>query len=248
MNTYQKLRWIYLAAHIGTFIALYIGTGTDWLIALFAYLAFQVFGVGIAIHRYSAHRSFETYAPVKFFLLIMGTLCTVGSSVAWSGLHRLHHSTSDTDKDPHSPHFLPIRSILSGRYMQNSMIPPRLIRDLVKDSAQIFFHRNYFRIIFIYNIALLLIGPKWLLFGYLVPVTAVYWVTAAGIVLNHTWGYRNFLIPDLSVNSWPLSLITFGDGWHNNHHFDPSRPSHAVRWWEFDLCFMIIRCLRLPER
>lgn len=244
MTNNSKLKVIYVAAHLGLALGLAIGAQRDWTIAVLVYLMFQVLGVGIGVHRYSAHRTFEVAPPIKFILLVFATLSTVGSSISWAGIHRLHHQTADTEADPHSPEHLSIWQIVSGAYLTRTRIAARNIRDLVGDPMQAFFHKNYFKIILLYVLVLTVIDPRWILFGYLIPVAMVYWVTSFGIVMNHSWGYRNFKTSDRSVNSWLLSFITLGDGWHNNHHFDPANPSHSAKWWEFDLCYQIIRRIK----
>ena len=83
------------------------------------------------------------------------------------------------------------------------------------------------------------------IFGFFMPILFVYYNLSLGLILGHRWGYRNFATNDVSANSWVMSLIGFGEGWHNNHHHDPKNWNTRVRWWEFDVPAMCIRSLFL---
>jgi fatty-acid desaturase len=52
---------------------------------------------------------------------------------------------------------------------------------------------------------------------------------------THSWGTRRFITKDLSTNSWWVALLTFGEGWHNNHHAHPVSAQHGLRWYEIDM-------------
>jgi hypothetical protein len=56
------------------------------------------------------------------------------------------------------------------------------------------------------------------------------------------WGYRNFATKDQSKNNLLIGLISNGEGYHNNHHAQPRSASHGMRWWEFDVSYLTIRC------
>jgi stearoyl-CoA desaturase (delta-9 desaturase) len=62
---------------------------------------------------------------------------------------------------------------------------------------------------------------------------------------SHVWGYRNFETADASRNLWWVAIITFGEGWHNNHHAQHRSAMHGMKWWEFDLTFEIIRLMKM---
>ena len=52
---------------------------------------------------------------------------------------------------------------------------------------------------------------------------------------THSWGTRRFVTKDMSTNSWWVALLTFGEGWHNNHHAHPVSARHGLRWYEIDM-------------
>ena len=62
---------------------------------------------------------------------------------------------------------------------------------------------------------------------------------------SHMWGYRNYKTTDDSRNNWWVALITYGEGWHNNHHAYPRMALHGHKWWEIDPTWAAIRVLRI---
>lgn len=236
-----KLQGLYIICHLAIILACFYGSLSWWFFSVCFCFVLQLFGVGIGLHRYFAHKSFSTGKYREWFLLFASCITGMGSPISWAGVHRLHHKYADTDKDPHSPHINGIFYILLGAYNKKIKIPASLIKDLLKSSGLIFFHRYYFETLFLWVFLLFLFGGlKAVIFIFCLPVVFIYWATSAGIILNHTLGYRNFETNDKSVNSWILSFYTFGDGWHNNHHRYPDRYSHRHKWWEWDLCAFVI--------
>ena len=61
---------------------------------------------------------------------------------------------------------------------------------------------------------------------------------------SHIWGYRNYETRDDSRNNWWVALVTYGEGWHNNHHAHPRMAKHGHKWWEFDMTYQTIRLMR----
>lgn len=241
MSNFRRLQIIYAACHLLIPVAILFGNLNWWLWALACYLVLQILGVGVGMHRLLAHRAFETSAIEFNILTLLGTLSCMGSPLSWAGIHRLHHVTADGPRDPHDPRHLGAWGILSGAYNRELRLPRSMIRDFVMSRWLLWMHRNYFSILAVYAAVLLVLSWRLFLFQFAMPVVLVYWANALGIFLNHTWGYRNFETDDRSVNSWLLSLYTLGDGWHNNHHHQPSQYDHRVRWWEWDSCALLIR-------
>lgn len=242
------LRILYVLCHLGVGVGLYFYF--SWFLLAWSfgiYLFLQVFGMGIALHRYLSHKSFTTSRPKEVFLIACGTLCGMGSPVSWASVHRYHHQTSDTEKDPHSPHRLGIWRVLLGEYNSAIRLPVSLIKDLTSDWLLVLSHRYYFIFHLAVILLFVLIDIRLLLFCYCAPIVLCYWATAGGIVLNHTQGYRNHATDDLSKNSWILSAYTLGDGWHNNHHHNPKNYRHGEKPWELDLCAKLIELFFIKE-
>jgi fatty-acid desaturase len=62
---------------------------------------------------------------------------------------------------------------------------------------------------------------------------------------THMWGRRRFPTRDNSRNSLWVALLTFGEGWHNNHHAFPQSARHGMAWYEFDPNWYGILILRM---
>jgi stearoyl-CoA desaturase (delta-9 desaturase) len=84
-------------------------------------------------------------------------------------------------------------------------------------------------------------AASWLVWGVFLRTVFTMHVTWAVNSVCHKWGYRNYQTRDESTNSWWVALLTFGEGWHNNHHADPRSARHGHRWFEFDMSWFLIR-------
>ena len=242
-------RLFYIACHASLPACFFLNSAFQLFVSAVIYLILQTFGVGIGLHRYFAHKSFSTGKAREWLLAILASMSGMGSPVSWAGLHRLHHAAADGPLDPHCPRRLGVLSILTGLYNTQTKIPYSYARDLYSKKALLFCHKNYFKILGCFALtAFILQGLEGLLFMFCLPIVLVYWVTQAGIVLNHTWGYRNFDTPDQSVNSIILSILTLGDGWHNNHHRFPEKFKHGYLYWEWDLQALLIRLFFLKKK
>lgn len=114
-------------------------------------------------------------------------------------------------------------------------------RDLFRIRILTFIHRRYFEIHLVIVAGLALLGVKWLICGYLAPAALTWHSGGIVVSLNHLFGYRNFSTGDNSKNNVITGFVTWGEGWHNNHHASPSKPSFSYRWWEVDIGGVLIK-------
>ena len=251
MLTYsRKLKLIWLLSAI---ISIYwLSTTTlPWysILGLF-YISVFISRIGseAAFHRYFTHRAFKTNKVMHYVLLWWGTLLGVGSCISWSCMHRAHHATSDTDDDPHSPHKL--------GYLRTFFLSPDVskltfknVSDLVRDPAQNFCHRNYFKIVLTW-IAFLGILSYWsmlpLVTLFAMPVCILWIMTGITNCLAHSVGYRNFETSDKSTNHHLTRWLLLNVGLHNNHHYKPTLIDYNIkqRWYEFDLESYFIKLIK----
>lgn len=193
-----------------------------------------VFGINIGMHRLLSHRSFETWTWMEKFLSLVATITGVGSPLAWAAVHRQHHTHTETNKDPHSPILLGNWRAWWG-FWNYVRLNPKLVKDLRKDKFQIFLHKHYIAITILYCLILSAINPWLIVFVYAIPATLCLHSTSSIIVIAHRHGYVSHpLENDQSKNSWIASLITLGEGWHNNHHANCRKLRQGERWWELD--------------
>lgn len=219
---------------------------SQWGIAVLMYYLFGCWGIAITYHRLLSHKSFESPSWFKYIGMFWGTLCGVGSPIQWVALHRNHHSTSDTDVDPHNPHGS-IKNFLKMHFL--SMLAPtsaRYVPDLLRDKMQQRFHRYYWYVHLVYAISVYFIDPFALIYAYLVPAVMLWHAMSALTTVSHKpfLGYRSHDTNDKSTNVWWVGYLAFGEGWHNNHHHKASDWKFGQKWYEFDLSALIIKLVK----
>ena len=213
-------------------------------------------GITVGFHRLFTHRSFQTYAPVRWAFAVLGQMGVQGDVVTWVADHRKHHQYSDRDGDPHSPHAgfgTGISGALRGLWHAHigwlfeaagRADRQRYAKDLVEDRGLRLIARLFLPIV----LASLLIPAlvTWALVGgWYGFLGGLVWGGAVRIFLLHhvTWsinsichflGRRRFESGDESRNVWWLSWISFGESWHNNHHAFPTSAFHGLRRLELD--------------
>ena len=216
-----------------------ISTGAYWwfLIGLACFLWTGIVGVNVALHRYYSHNAFKTTPFREKILLASSVLTSLGSPAMWCSVHRLHHTTSDTDKDPHNP----VRGALKTWFgiWPSVVIPKRFITPFLKTKLMKFVHNNYFLISAIIIGVLASISIPLAAFAYAIPAIGCFHGAQAIGVLPHLtgkWqlGYRRYDVKDLSHNNWLAAILSLGEGWHNNHHANPGRWWQGETWWEID--------------
>jgi len=219
--------------------------GFDYL--LLSYLVFVLLcpiGISAGLHRYFTHKSYKTSKFWERTMLLLSVYATVGSSIAWVGVHRAHHTFTDKPYDPHSPADGVFKA-WTGIGHTETKIPVSFVKDLLRDPLHRFIHDNYFKILLIPVIALFLYSPMLGVFLYAISATLALQTTSIVNVLGHTQGYRSYNTDDCSSNSWIANILSLGEGWHNNHHHYPSNFSLTERWWEWDLIGEFIEAIRL---
>lgn len=235
-------------------------------------LGVHVFGQGITIgyHRLLTHRSFRCPKWVEHCFAILGISCFEDSPVRWVVVHRLHHVHSDEKPDPHSPivnfvwsHFGWL--IVRNRETHSIRATDKFAKDLLRDPFYMYLEKNpYMQLVIAlaqipifflggYLSGLLVssgnqsdalqLGLSLVVWGVYVRVVAVWHITWSVNSLSHMFGYQNYETGELSKNNWFVALLTVGEGWHNNHHEDPSAASVQHRWWEIDISYYEIRIL-----
>lgn len=214
-------------------------------------------GVGICLgyHRQLTHTSFTTYPWVRYFLGAMGSLAGEGSPIDWVANHRKHHALSDQEGDPHSPQDGSWWSHITWIFFMKTKDAHRehvmkWAPDLAKDRGMQVVSSLFLPLQFTLAVILGCIGyavggsymaTSFVVYGIFVRLVAVMHSTWFVNSASHMWGYRNYETTDDSRNNWWVALITYGEGWHNNHHADPRSARHGHKWWEFDTTFLTIR-------
>ena len=241
---YAKLSY-QVILHLIFFASFFIYPIEYNLWGLLFYVLFGGIGISVTFHRYYSHLSYRYFPEwMKWIGLTFGTLASQGTIIEWVMKHRKHHKKSDTEEDPHSPHFCnPFRLYWTAlKYETN--ISVHYGGRLLKDRLALGFHKYYWHIIGIYAAFLLMLGPQYFVYGYVVPAVWSWIATSLGIgILGHLYGYTSYDTKDLSRNNTLIGLLVFGEGYQNNHHQFPGDAVHSKKWYEIDILGVVSKKL-----
>ena len=237
-------------------------TGFSWVaVAVLAvtYVS-RVFALTAGFHRYFSHRAFKTSRAFQFVLAWIGTSAAQLGPMWWAANHRHHHQHSDTEEDIHSPviksaFWAHIGWVLCRAYRD---IQLGRVRDLNKFPELRFIDRFHVLPVLSLILALYLLGAglnylypalgtsglQLVMWGFFLSTVLVYHVTFCVNSVTHIVGTKRFKTQDESRNSLWVALLTFGEGWHNNHHRWPLSARQGMYWWEFDLTYLLLRGLQ----
>ena len=236
--------------HAGAIAALFMMSWRAIPVALVLWWVSGSLGVGMGFHRLLTHRGYKTPKAVEYFLTFCGLLALEGGAINWVVTHRIHHANTDSHGDPHTPRdgawWAHMGWILRGTGQQHEdHVMQRYAPDLMKDPVHVLMNRLYFVPLILSGIALLVLGG-WSMFfvGTFLRVTVGLHATWLVNSATHMWGNRRFETTDDSKNSWWVALLTFGEGWHNNHHAHPRAARHGLNWYEIDVNWYGIRTLQ----
>jgi stearoyl-CoA desaturase (Delta-9 desaturase) len=214
-------------------------------------------GVTVGFHRLLTHRAFETHRPVRYLLAILGSMSLQGPVIDWVADHRKHHTFTDEEGDPHSPHAgqgAGLIGMLRGLWhahvgwlfeTHGQAASSRFARDLVEDPGMRRIHRSFPLIAlaslglpFLLGLAIsggsLVAGLSALLWAGLIRIFFVHHITWSINSICHFFGSRRFATDDRSTNVFWLALPSLGEAWHHNHHAFPRSAFHGLRWYELD--------------
>jgi len=220
-------------------------------------ITYNLFGIGITMgyHRYFSHRSFDASYPVHVALMIMGTGAFQGSVLWWSRDHRAHHRYSDTEKDPYGVDKGFFWAHIGWLLMKQdeSKIGKCVMKDLESDPLLVWQDKYYFPFsIFVgFVLPTLIAGLGWGDWkgGFLIAsVLRVVLINQATFCINsvaHYFGDQPFDDRRSARDSYLVSFLTFGEGYHNFHHEFPNDYRNGLWFLAFDPSKWIIYFLSL---
>jgi sn-1 stearoyl-lipid 9-desaturase len=238
--------------HIGA-LAAFLPQMFAWPAVIVGLALFYVtggFGISLGFHRLLTHRSLRVPKWLEYLLAICGTLSLQGGPIEWVATHRVHHANTDREGDPHNVHRGLGWAHVEWLYRPNEARPTeaeqrRLAPDLYKDPFYGFLERSYLWWQVALAVALFAIGGlPFVVWGVFVRVVVTYHITWLVNSAAHHSGYQTYRTGDKSTNNWWVALLTWGEGWHNNHHAFPFSARHGLRWFEFDTTWITIKILR----
>ena len=263
-NDDERIDWLraipFVAMHIACIGVIWVGTSAFALSVAAALYAIRMFALTGFYHRYFAHKTFRTSRTMQFVFALIGSASVQRGPLWWAAHHRNHHRHADTEKDLHSPRrgfwfshmgwFLTRRGFRTdwsvigdfARFPElrildrfDILVPVLLATSLYflghwLETAQPELHTN---------------GGRLLIWGFFISTVTLFHATVTINSLAHRFGRRRYATRDTSRNNWMLALITFGEGWHNNHHYFPGSARQGFRWWEIDLTYYALRLLAI---
>jgi stearoyl-CoA desaturase (delta-9 desaturase) len=257
VNWQRTLPFIFL--HLGCLAVFWVGISPVAVGAAVFLYVIRMFAITGFYHRYFSHKTFKTSRVVQFLAASLGNSSMQRGPLWWAATHRHHHKHSDHEGDIHSP-------VISGfvwshigwlTSMKNFPTAYKSIPDLSKFPELVFLNRYDQTVPFAYGLLMLGIGwalesffpalgvtlGQFFIWTFFISTTVLLHGTLFINSLAHVWGRRRYETDDDSRNSWLLTLITLGEGWHNNHHRYPHSVRQGFRWWELDLTYYGLKFL-----
>ena len=247
-------------------IVLLWGRGVGWVDMALMLGLYAVTGMSITIgfHRLFTHRAFQAVPAVREALAVAGSMAAQGPILEWCATHRQHHKHSDRDGDPHSPHLHGdgVGGFFKGLWHAHMgwLFAPEpagtatAVPDLTADPVLRFIDRTYWLWVVVGWLIPAAVGGlvagSWygaltgFLWGGLVRQGLLHHTTFSVNSVCHVWGTRPFKSSDESRNNVVIGILTFGEGWHNNHHAFPTSARHGLMWYQLDLSWWFIRSLQ----
>ena len=234
---------LYVGIQLSSLLVFFTGVTAE-AVALCAGTFFvRIFAITGVYHRYFSHRTYRTSRVMQFLLAFLGTSAVQKGPLWWASIHRLHHRHSDGPDDPHSPR-RGFRYAHQGWIFDTRWEPvyEDQIKDLTRYPELVWLDRWHFLApitlaVFCYAVG----GFTGLVWGFALSTTLLWHATYSINSLSHKFGSVRYDTGDDSKNNLWLALLTFGEGWHNNHHYYQSSVRQGFYWWEIDITYYVLR-------
>jgi fatty-acid desaturase len=250
----QKINWvttlILAGLHIGAFAAFFCFSWKAFFMALALHWVAVGWGISLGYHRLHTHQPYQCPRWLEYFFAVCGTMTLEGGPMFWVGTHRVHHAKSDKPGDPHSPNEGTFWShmgwiVFGETNHNNSAFMAKHAPDLARHKFYWFLNTYHWIPVVATGLALLAFGG-WPMFLWGFCLRIVYGLHCTWLInsATHIFGSRRFETSDDSRNSFILAVLTFGEGWHNNHHAHQTSARHGMLWYEFDISWLTLKLLK----
>jgi stearoyl-CoA desaturase (delta-9 desaturase) len=246
----------FFALHLGCLGVIWVGWSPVAVgFALLLY-AVRAFAITAFYHRYFSHRTFKTSRAMQLLFALIGNASMQRGPLWWAAHHRRHHAHSDEAEDVHSPweHGFLWSHMLWFTSERNFTTSLSNVPDLASYPELRFFDRYDFLVPALYGGATYGLGEclaafapglrtngwQMLVWSFFLSTTFLFHVTSSINSLAHLFGSRRYATRDQSRNNFWLALVTFGEGWHNNHHHFPNAARQGFFWWEVDITYYVL--------
>ena len=254
-----RIAWIPIAwigaLHVGALLAVFPQYFSWSGLALCFLLHWLTGGIGICMtyHRLLTHRSFALRPRwLEYPLTIIGTCASEGGPIGWVADHRRHHAHSDEESDTHTPnegffwaHMGWWMKVTPGTEHTEEYYQ-KWAPDLCRDPVLRWIEKYHILFPILLFVGLYAAGGMpWLVWAGFVRSVFVLHSTWLVNSATHMWGYRSHTTRDSSTNLWWVALLTYGEGWHNNHHAYQTSARHGLGWWEVDMTWIGIWMMKV---
>ena len=221
--------------------------------------AIRMFAITGFYHRYFSHKAFKTSRLTQFIFAIIGASAVQRGPIWWAAHHREHHMHSDTIHDKHSPKAHSFFWSHTGWFLTkaNFITHTRLVKELSRFPELRLIDRFDIVIPILTCLGLFYIGEylntaypaletnglQLLSWGFVLSTILLYHSTFLVNSVAHLWGKKRYDTKDSSRNNFIVAILTFGEGWHNNHHHYPGSASQGFYWWEIDITYYLLKLL-----
>ncbi len=260
----RRIDWVRLipfaGLHLGCLGVIWVGWSPVAVCVAAGLYVVRMFALTAFYHRYFSHRAYRTHRFTQFLFALAGNCAVQRGPLWWAAHHRHHHRHSDTDRDWHSPVRHGFLRSHMGWFLSRGGFVTRAdqIPDLIIYPELRFLDRynNLVPLLLAAGLYVLgaWLGQAWpqsgtsgmqmLVWGFFVSTIALFHGSVTINSLAHRFGTRRYATRDNSRNNWLLALLTFGEGWHNNHHYFPGAARQGVRWWELDLTWCGLKLMQ----
>jgi len=251
----SKLSWVSVvffgAIHGLALLAPWFFSWSALGVLVFLHWLFGSIGICLGYHRLLTHRSFQVPKPVEHAIALIGAMALQGGPIFWVAGHRLHHMyTEDNDKDPYSArrgfwwsHMLWLFYPRAEHFDYNAY--KQFAPDLAKDPFYRWLNRYFLLLQLPIGVLLYVLGGwSFVIYGVFLRAVLLWHSTWLINSATHMAGYRTFNSDDNSRNLWWAAILTYGEGWHNNHHAYPNVAKAGLKWWEIDMTWWAIQALQ----
>jgi stearoyl-CoA desaturase (delta-9 desaturase) len=241
----------FIAIHLGCLGVLWVGVSPAAVATALLMYTLRIFALTAFYHRYFSHRTFRTSRSAQFVFAILGASCVQRGPLWWAAHHRSHHGHADTPADLHSPRQQGFWWSHTGWFLTRRAFATnwQRIPDL-SGYPELRWLDRYDVVVPVMTLALMFgwgailhrVAPQWgaggmqmVVWGFCISTVALYHATFSINSLAHRYGKVRYKTSDNSRNNLWLAVLTFGEGWHNNHHFYPGSARQGFRRREVDL-------------
>lgn len=234
---------VHFVALIGVFLVPFSWKYVGLAVALY-YV--RMFGITAGFHRYFSHKTYRLNRFWQFMMAFLAETSLQKGALWWAAHHRHHHKHSDDEHDLHSPKQDGFWWAHLGWFLsyKNANTQWELVKDLSKFPELLFLEKwNWVPGVLLAIALFVLGGAPALVWGFFVSTVVCWHGTYTINSLCHVFGSRRYQTTDTSRNNFWLSLLTMGEGWHNNHHCYQSSANQGFFWWEVDFTYYILKIL-----